>query len=113
MNGETGPPVDLSRPVGHGPIWGMASDDLNATLLSWPAGAGVAEHVNKDRDVLLVVTEGSGTAIVDGHAHALTPQHILLINKGARRHIQAGVNGLRYLSIHLRRGPLQIEPPGR
>ena len=29
-----------------GPLWGAASDDLNATLLEWPAGKGPAEHVN-------------------------------------------------------------------
>ena len=28
--------VDLLRLNGTGPVWGMASSDLNATLLVWP-----------------------------------------------------------------------------
>lgn len=38
--------VDLLRLSGAGPLWGMASGDLNATLLAWPPGHGVAEHTN-------------------------------------------------------------------
>ncbi len=77
-------PTDLTEPSGDGPVWGLASEDLNATLLSWSAGDGVAEHVNSERDVLI-------------------------IPKRSCRRIVAGTEGLRYLSVHLRRGPLQIE----
>lgn len=110
MSNEASPPIDLTDLQGNGPVWGIASEDLNATLLSWPPGAEVAEHVNEDRDVLLFITQGSGAATLNGQAHALHPAHILLINKGTQRHVRAGANGLRYLSIHLQRGPLQIEP---
>lgn len=89
-------------------MWGTASEDLNATLLSWPPGEEVAEHVNAERDVLIVVVAGSGRAIVDGREHQLRPMSALLIAKGARRAIQASEEGLRYLSVHHRRGPLQI-----
>lgn len=41
MNDDGGLPVDLRRACGIGPLWGLASEDLNATLLSWPAGDGV------------------------------------------------------------------------
>ena len=101
-------PVDLSRPAGEGPVWSTASEDLNATLLSWPPGEEVAEHVNSERDVLIVVLAGSGRAIVDGREHPLRPISALLIPKGALRAIQASHEGLRYLSVHRRRGPLQI-----
>lgn len=111
MSDEPTQPVDLSRPQGDGPVWGMASEDLNATLLSWRPGAGVADHVNADRDVLILITEGSGFATIDGQGHALHPPHALLIKKHARRRIVAGPDGLRYLSVHLRRGPLQIDAP--
>ena len=103
-------PIDLTQPQGDGPVWSIASADLTATLLSWAPGPAIAEHVNEDRDVLLLVIEGHGTATVDEETHALRPQHALLINKGTRRRIQAGASGLRYLSIHLRRGALQIDP---
>jgi quercetin dioxygenase-like cupin family protein len=115
MSDEPRQPVDMSQPQGDGPVWGMASEDLNATLLSWRPGDGVADHVNPDRDVLILVTAGSGLATVDGEEHALAPPHLLLIRKHAHRRIVAGADGLRYLSVHRRRGPLQIDasPPDR
>ena len=102
--------VDLIALDGIGPLWGMASTDLNATLLAWPAGHDVAEHVNAELDVLVVVLEGRGTAIVDGVGHELAAGCALLIARGARRRITAGDGGLRYVSVHRRRGPLQIQP---
>jgi uncharacterized cupin superfamily protein len=102
--------VDLMALEGSGPLWGMASTDLNATLLAWPPGHEVAEHVNAELDVLVVVLDGRGSAIVDGVEHVLTAGRALLIARGVRRRITAGDGGLRYLSVHRRRGPLQIHP---
>jgi quercetin dioxygenase-like cupin family protein len=103
--------VDLTAPiVGRGPQWGMQSADLNATLLAWPAGAGVAAHRNAERDVLVVVLEGSATLTLDGTEHALGAHQLLLLPKGSERALTAGPDGVRYLSIHLRREPLL---PGR
>jgi mannose-6-phosphate isomerase-like protein (cupin superfamily) len=101
--------VDLLSSAGIGPLWGMASTDLNATLLAWPAGHEVAEHVNGELDVLLVVLDGHGSATIDGEAHDLAAGRALLIPRGTRRRITAGEPGLRYLSVHRRRGPLQIQ----
>jgi quercetin dioxygenase-like cupin family protein len=105
--------ADLLRPKGTGPLWGMASGDLNATLLVWPAGHEVAEHTNTELDVLLIVLEGGGAASIDEQDHALSPGHALLIPKGRSRVIRAGTTGIRYVSVHRRRPPLQIEglPP--
>lgn len=111
MSNKPSQPVDMSRPQGYGPVWGMASEDLNATLLAWRPGDGVADHVNAERDVLIVVIEGSAIATVDGQEFALHAHHALLISKHAHRRIMAGGDGLRYLSIHLRREPLQIAAP--
>ncbi len=106
----TGEPIDLAAGGGSGPLWGMASDDLNATLLAWPAGEGVAEHVNAELDVLVVVLAGSAPVTIDGVARALAAPAALLVPRGARRAIRAGAGGVRYLSVHRRRGPLQITP---
>jgi len=106
----TGEPIDLGAGEGSGPLWGMASDDLNATLLAWPAGEGVAGHVNAELDVLVVVLEGSATVTIDDVAHALAAPAALLVPRDARRAIRAGAGGVRYLSVHRRRGPLQIAP---
>jgi hemerythrin-like domain-containing protein len=43
----------------------LASDELNATPLSWKAGTGPAEHVNEERDVLVVVLDGSATLSIE------------------------------------------------
>jgi len=101
--------VDLLGRTGTGPLWGMASPDLNATLLAWPPGHGVEAHVNAELDVLVIVLAGDGSAIIDGEAHALAPGSALLIPRATRRAITAGAAGLRYLSVHRRRGPLQIQ----
>ena len=66
-------PVDLAALAGSGPLWGMASDDLNATLLEWRDGEGVAEQVNEERDILVVVLSGAGTLRVGGADHELAP----------------------------------------
>lgn len=105
-------PVDLAAGEGSGPLWGAATDDLNVTLLAWPAGHVVADHVNDQRDVLLVVVAGSATVHVDGMANALQAPAALVVPKGARRSIEAGPAGVRYVSSHLRRPGLQIRSPG-
>ncbi len=108
----TGRPVDLGAGTGSGPLWGMAGEDLNATLLAWKAGHEIAEHVNAELDVLLVVVAGAVTVTIDDVPHELLAPAALLIEHGARRAIRAGADGTRYLSVHRRRGPLQIAPAG-
>ena len=108
----TDPVVDLLAGDGEGPLWGTASADLNATLLAWPAGAGTPEHVNAERDVLVVGVAGSGTLTVDGEAHACGAGTATLVAKGSTRRIEAGAAGIRYLTVHLRRGGLSIAPRG-
>jgi uncharacterized cupin superfamily protein len=100
--------VDLLSPPGTGPLWGLASSDLNATLLAWPPGHELVEDTNSELDVLLIVLEGGGVARVDEHEHALGPGNALLVEKGSSRAIRAGANGLRYVSVHRRREPLQV-----
>ena len=92
-----------------GPVWGAASEDLNATLLEWPAGAGPAEHVNDERDVLYVVLAGSATLTVDDEARELGAGEAEIVAKGARRSLVAGPDGVRYLTAHIRRGGLELK----
>jgi quercetin dioxygenase-like cupin family protein len=97
---------------GSGPVWGAESDDLNATLLVWSAGTGPPEHVNDERDVLFVVLAGSLELRVDGEETELIEDETVIVAKGRLRKITAGPAGVRYLSVHLRRPPLQIGPRG-
>jgi quercetin dioxygenase-like cupin family protein len=76
---------------------------LNATLLAWPPGGGTPEHTNAERDVLLVFLDGAGTVVVDDVRHQVAALQAVLVPKGATRRITAGAEGLRYLSVHLRR----------
>lgn len=91
-----------------GPVWGAASEDLNATLLEWPAGAGPAEHVNDSRDVLYVVIRGAATLTINGEARELGAGEAEIVAKGTRRAFVAGPDGVRYLTAHIRRGGLEI-----
>jgi quercetin dioxygenase-like cupin family protein/hemerythrin superfamily protein len=87
---------------------GLTSDELNVTPLSWKAGSGPPEHVNEERDVLVVVLDGSATLSIDGEERELTRGETAIVGKGRSRKITAGRDGVRYLSIHRRRPPLQI-----
>jgi quercetin dioxygenase-like cupin family protein len=105
--------VDLMRPSGTGPLWGTESEDLNATLLAWPSGAGLGEHRNSERDVLLIVLEGEATVTLGGDEKLVRAGQAVVVEKGRTRSISAGSDGVRYVSVHLRRGPLQIQPASR
>jgi len=95
--------------VSRGPVWGAASEDLNATLLEWPPGEGPAEHMNDERDVLYVVLAGSATLTVDGETQELPAGQATIVEKGARRALAAGSDGVRYLTAHTRRGGLELK----
>jgi quercetin dioxygenase-like cupin family protein len=97
-----------STSTGRGPIEAFASPDLNVTLLAWPPHEQTPEHVNHERDVLIVVITGSGTLELDGQTHPLERLQAVLVEKGRRRRIRASADGIRYLSIHTARRPLQI-----
>jgi len=104
-------PLDLSSGEGKGPLWGLASEDLNATLLAWPRGGGVSEQVNEERDVLLIVVARSCWVWLDGVRHYASPRQAVLVEKGRGHRLLAGEDGVRYLSVHVRRPPLQIRAP--
>jgi mannose-6-phosphate isomerase-like protein (cupin superfamily) len=106
--------LEAERPLrGSGPVWGAASEDLNATLLAWGPGEGPPEHVNDERDVLLFVVDGTATLIVDDDTSELVAGAGSIVAKGSRRQLRAGSHGVRYLSVHLRRPLLTIEPAFR
>ena len=96
-------------PAGRGgPEWGTATDDLNATILRWPAGAGPPEHVNAKADVVLVVLDGTAELALDGEVRQLAAGDVVVLERGRRRRVVAGAGGVRYLTVHRRRGGLEI-----
>ena len=97
-----------ARYVG-GPLWGMESDELNGTLLEWGPDEGPpAETVNEERDVLVFVHEGSLLLFLDGVERELPAGRAVIVEKGRRRRLVAGPDGVRYLTAHRRRGGLSI-----
>jgi quercetin dioxygenase-like cupin family protein len=99
---------NAARSQASGPVWGIASEELNATLLSWNAGEGPPEHVNEERDVLLVVLAGAIALHTDDDARELGVGETTIIAKGRLRKITALCDGTRYLSVHRRRPSLEI-----
>lgn len=97
---------------GRGPVWGAESEDLNATVLVWGAGDGPPEHINEERDVLVVVLDGRLQLRIDDDESELTEGETVIVTRGRRRKITAGEPGVRYLSVHRRRPPLQIQSQG-
>lgn len=82
---------------------GVASEDLNATVMDWPPGHATPEHRNAERDVLLVVLRGSAVVRVDGADHPRRAGEALVIEKSALRRVVAGPDGARVLTAHRRR----------
>lgn len=111
---DEGPVVDLvarsTSAAAPGAAWTHQSDDLNANLLVFPAGDGVAEHVNAEVDVLLVGVAGEGIVALDGDRYVLRAGSALAVRKGARRGTRAVSDRFAYLTCHRRRGGLL---PGR
>ena len=95
--------VDLEMAAGRGAVWAAAGFDLNVTLVAWPPGEGVEEHVNLEREVLVVALAGEGVLRLDGEDLPLRAPALALVPRGRARAVRAGLGGLRYLSVHLLR----------
>jgi quercetin dioxygenase-like cupin family protein len=100
--------IDALAGEGPGPVVGRETEDLNATLLSWPKGHEIAAHVNAEVDVIMVVFAGNGVAETDGVTHELAAGNILVIPKGAERSVRSLSDDFRYLNVHKRRRRLQL-----
>ncbi len=108
-HGATPTVVDLARflaEAGDGPLWTLASEDLNVNLVRFDGGRGVPEHVNAEVDVLLVGVAGEGAVEVDGRAMLLRAGQVCLLPKGTRRAIASTGEAFAYLTCHRRRGLL-------
>ncbi len=91
-----------------GVAWSYSGRDLNANIVVWAAGGGVAEHRATEVDVLIVVLEGALVAQVEDRVHTLGQGDVIVIPLGCRRALTAGSEGVRYLTAHRRRGPLSV-----
>ena len=92
-----------------GVVWALeASSELNANLVRFESGGGVGEHVNDEVDVIIVGISGSGFVEVDGEEHPVSNGTMTFVPKEARRSTRSASGDFAYLTVHRRRGPLQI-----
>lgn len=106
--------VDLQTLVpSNGAMWGTETEDLDATLVSWAAGKGVAAHTNREVDVVMVVLEGRGRVQRGEEILEVEKGQVVVFPKGIERSITAD-DRLTYLNVHKRRKRLMpngIRPP--
>ena len=76
---EGNPVINLTGGHESGPLWGTASEDLNATLIAWDAKRATPEQVNDEPDVLLVGINGTAEVEIDGQRHGFGPARSVLI----------------------------------
>ncbi len=99
--------VDLaaraSAATAQGVAWSCHGNDLDANLLVFPRGEGIAHHVNNEVDVLLIGNQGHGIVEVAGTEHELHAGQLLIVPKGAPRAIRSLSDPFAYVSIHRRR----------
>ena len=97
-----------------GVIWTLREgSDFNANLVRFEAGGGVGEHINDEVDVIFVGVSGVGSVITNDEEHRLSAGTLVFVRKGTRRSTLALSEGFSYLTVHLRRGPLQIGQEAR
>lgn len=100
---------DLSESGSGGAIWSLGhGGDLDANVVRLRPGDTIGEHVNDEVDVLVVVWSGDGELTSDGRSVPLRSGVVVQIERGARRSIAAGPDGVTYLSVHRRRDGLSI-----
>jgi quercetin dioxygenase-like cupin family protein len=108
--------VDLLAPAdGNGVVWSTSPEGFHANLVSLEPGAAIEAHRNDEVDVLVIVVAGEGRVDVDGVPTAVRGGTAVVVPKGTVRRIVAtgGGAGLRYVTVHARRGPMSIGGPRR
>lgn len=85
---------------------GAESEDLDVTMLVWPAGKQIERHVNNEVDVAMVFIEGSAVVTVEAEEISVEAGQVVLVEKGRARSLTAGPEGVRYVTVHKRRRKL-------
>ncbi|HWU11821.1 MAG TPA: cupin domain-containing protein [Streptomyces sp.] len=105
-----------AAPGGRGALWHLAEQgrELDANVVRLPPGAGVGEHQEDVLDVFLVVLAGGGRLRTGaGGTLDLAPTAVIWLPRTSRRALEAGPEGLTYLTVHRRRPGLTVKPAVR
>lgn len=102
-----------SAPMASGAVWRLEETDrqLDANLIRLCPDQVVDLHQEPDVDVLLLPLAGGGTLRTDTEVIALAPHALIWLPHGSRRALQAGSEGLAYLTVHRKRTGLTIRLP--
>lgn len=94
----------------RGAVWRLAEAErhLDANVIALPPRGRIEPHDGPAEDVLWHVLAGAGTLETDGEPVELRAGAIVWLPRGSRRAVTAGEQGLRYLSVHRRKGGLGI-----
>ena len=102
-----------SAAAASGALWRLEEDDrqLDANLIRLRPGQTVDVHREPDVDVLLLPLAGNGTLRTDGEPIGLVPHALVWLPHGSRRALEAGPDGLAYLTVHRKRAGMSIKLP--
>lgn len=97
-------------PEASGALWKlpMHERDLDSNIIQLPARAGIDAHTGPDIDVLMHVLDGTGRLLTERTTIELYPGALLWLPRHSQRRFIAGINGLRYLTVHRKRQALTI-----
>ncbi len=107
--------ADTSEHLGGdrgGAVWNlrMQPRDLDANIVTLPAGDGIGAHTGPDLDVLVHVLAGTGHLHTETDPVELRAGLVLWLPRRSRRAFTAGQDGLTYLTVHRRRPPSGLWP---
>ncbi|QGH69593.1 DUF2249 domain-containing protein [Pseudactinotalea sp. HY158] len=106
--------ADLAGPTAEADLFGavwrldVAERDLDANVIAIAPEGRIATHAGPDLDVLLHVIAGSGRVVTERDVVPLGPGGLVWLPRRSQRSIEAGPDGLRYLSVHRRKPGLSI-----
>lgn len=106
---------ELPGDLPTGALWRLQQSprQLDANVVHLAGDQRVETNVEPALDVLLHVLQGSGQVLTEGEPIDLHPGSLLWLPRGSQRGLQAGPDGVSYLTVHVRRPPLAIgRPPG-
>lgn len=103
--------ADMTATDVTGAVWKLQDRerDLDSNVIALPPGQAIDAHAGPDLDVLIHVLAGSGQLVTELGTIDLTPGVLLWMPRRSRRSFTAGVDGLRYLTVHQRRQALLID----
>ncbi|WP_121703144.1 hypothetical protein [Streptomyces sp. E5N298] len=105
--------VALGADAPTGALWKLAEPgrQLDANVVRLPAGGRVDAHTEPELDVLLLVLDGAARLDSADGGQPLRTGVLTWLPHGSSRAVEAGPDGVTYLTVHRRRPGLRIQPP--